>query len=118
MIKVQIAETKEIKTLNIIGSNGVSWISDLLGNHDVDLTRDDETDAIMMDNDTYEWWHDLTLRLQEAEDALRDMEQEIDTYCPEYQDKKNLTLAVDLENLPEAIMELIEEVGTNKGQQK
>ncbi len=60
---VRIRETGEIKGLNIVDANGISWVTDLIGNAgaltDGQFVHDDSPDneyGYVADQETYDWW--------------------------------------------------------------
>jgi len=59
-MNVQIKETGQKVTLNIIDDNEIDWTNDLIGNagalHDGQFTWSDEDNAYIADQDTYDWW--------------------------------------------------------------
>ena len=72
-MKVQIKENGQIEELSIY-SDGINYINDLMGNHGALPDYDDETDAYIMDQESYEWWQSLTTNLQAAEDRLDELD--------------------------------------------
>lgn len=106
---VKITETGKIETLNIIDPyTGTDYSADLLGNHDAFNGFDDADDINTMSREDYDWWAELLPRLETAESAAHDYHEFL---CDgdDFIDQLNHLLGRDLENLPEAIMDAIEQ---------
>ena len=72
-MKVQIKETGNTEELAIY-SGGINYINDLMGNHGALPDHDEDSDAYIMDQESYEWWQSLTTNLQAAEDRLDELD--------------------------------------------
>lgn len=102
---LKIKETGKIEQLIIIDpKTGCNWELDLLGNHDADMTYDDDEGVYLMDQETFEWWSNLVERYQAADDHLHETRCGVDD--PESLDAYLVDMAVgscELENYPEAL---------------
>lgn len=81
-MNVIITETNEVKSLGIIDNNsGVNWVQDLIGNagalSDGQFTYDDEANAYIATQDTYDWWQnyitDSNTTAQEVEELAAEL---------------------------------------------
>jgi len=108
-MKIKIIETGKEVELNIIDpKSGCDWVSDLMGNHnELPAIEEDEdgydTGFHLMTQEGFDWWKDLTVSLEKAEDRL---------YRLDYnEDEKNDTIGnCDLEDLPNYINQFCDEV--------
>lgn len=68
MIKIKIKETGEREELTIIDpKSGLSWVSDLMGNHDAKMVYDEDEGIYIMEKEEFDWWGDLIKRYQKAD---------------------------------------------------
>ncbi len=56
-MEIRINGTGELKELRAIGTNGIEWTGDLLGNHDA-TTYNHETEEHEMSSDDFGWWEE------------------------------------------------------------
>lgn len=105
-MKIIIRETEGQQELNIYDARtGVNWIMDLLGNADALLDGqfdwDEDLDAWVCDQDTWDWWCRVVREYQEADDRIQEMREEYG-----YERIDQLTHSVhynDLEDWPGAV---------------
>jgi hypothetical protein len=112
-MEIKIKETGELETLEIIDPKyGVNWINDLMGNHGELPEYDDEEGIYLIDQESYDWWKDLTSRYQAADDRYYELKKEVDdteAFEREMQD----ACSCDLENMPEAMQAVCDEWENN-----
>lgn len=112
-MNVFIKTTKQLKTLEIIDpKTNVGWIKDFIGNygalHDGQFTYDDELDAFICDQETFDWWETVVNNHQ----ALAYRQQELIEKYGSDAVYKALESAgnVDLEDEAASINQLFDEV--------
>lgn len=76
-----IKETSASESFSIIDpKTGVNWISDFVGNTgatmDGQFVWDDELDAYVCDQETYDWWENCIDEHQKLADRVYELEQE------------------------------------------
>lgn len=80
-MKIIIKETSAIETLSIIDpKSGVDYISDFIGNTgaliDGQFEWDEDRDAYVCGQDTFDWWSVVVTVNQELNDRIHDLVQE------------------------------------------
>lgn len=109
-MEIRIIETGEKAELSIIDSkSGVNWINDLMGNHNDLPEYDDDVDRYVMDQESYDWWKDLTTRYQAADDRYHELLGTIEN--DEYESLLDAAQNIncDLEDLPSLLEGLCDE---------
>jgi hypothetical protein len=100
-MKIIIKETSEVKALSIIDpKSGVDYISDFIGNTgaliDGQFEWDEDRDAYVCNQDTYEWWNTVVTANQSLENRIHDLVQ--DHGSKTVYDVIQATSSVDLED--------------------
>ena len=106
---IKIIETGETEELTLVDpKSGVNWINDLMGNHGVLPSCNDEG-VYLMSQDDYDWWADLTTQYQNADNRYHDLLTGLngDTYDALLDDAQNIN--VDLEHFPYALNNVCDE---------
>lgn len=112
-MEIRIAETNEIKDLDIIDpKSGVNWIADLMGNHGALPTSEVDDDGYdtgnkIMSQEDYEWWSDLVDRYQAADDRYHALRKSLDDDEALVFDAQNIN--VDLEDYPGALNDVCDQ---------
>lgn len=98
MASVIIEESKKQEELEIIDpKTGLSWSSDLLGNHGV---HPNEEGAYLMSQEDFDWWQKLTVAHQNADEALHALLSSIGDSRHQEITEAVHGLACDLEDYP------------------
>ena len=101
---VKIRKTGERENLIIIDPDtGIDWINDLMGNCNELPEYDEDAGCYVMTRDDFEWWDDLTIRYQKADDRYHSLLTTLNNNNSKklFNDVQNIY--VDLENYPEAL---------------
>lgn len=80
-MKIIIKETSAAETLSIIDpKSGVDYILDFIGNAgaliDGQFDRDEDRDAYVCGQDTYDWWHAVVTANQVLDDRIHELVKE------------------------------------------
>lgn len=80
-MKIIIKETSSVETLSIINpKSGVDYISDFIGNtgalFDGQFEWDEDRDAYVCDQGTFDWWDTVVMANQELEDRIYELVKE------------------------------------------
>jgi hypothetical protein len=74
-------QTNTYKIFNLIDINGINWVGDFIGNtgalNDGQFNWDDELDAYICDNDTYDWWQNAIKKQQWITNTEQEIKQQI-----------------------------------------
>lgn len=110
-MNVTIIETGKNETLSITDpKSGMDWTNDLLGNHGALPEYNDETDSYHMSQDDYEWWSDLIERYQTADNRYHELRHSLPGEEAEALEEAAHSINCDLENHPEALQAVCDEV--------
>jgi len=77
-MQVRIKESGTLASFAVTApESGIDWTNDFVGNHnafnDGQFTRNEETDELECDQDTFDWWFDLCERYQAANDRAHEL---------------------------------------------
>jgi hypothetical protein len=80
-MKIIINETGAVETLSIIGAkSGLNYISDFVGNQgalsDGQFVWDEDQDAYVCDQETFDWWQKVVEENQELEYRIHELKEE------------------------------------------
>ena len=80
-MKIIIKETSAVETLSIIDpKSGVDYISDFIGNtgalNDGQFEWDEDRDAYVCDQETFDWWDTVVTANQSLDDRIHELVEE------------------------------------------
>jgi len=107
---IKIIETGAEEKLNLVDPNtGINWINDLMGTYDALPDYDDGTGYYIMSREDYDWWADLTIRYQIADNRYNEIITTLDNDKYEAMCADARNIICDLEDYPEILMSVCDE---------
>lgn len=94
-MNLRIKETGEMKDLTIIGSNGVEWTRDLLGNNNAAHYNGENEEYEMTEGD-FEWWEEYIRDNEKDADEAMELAKKVGINESEIWDRINENLSCDL----------------------
>jgi len=118
---IKINETNVIVELDLTDPrSGQNWILDFIGNtgafNDGQFTYDDENDIYVCSQETFDWWKNIVIKYEVADELTYDFEQELknredlgNDYYEEFRNDLGNACCCDLEDMPSIMMDVVNE---------